>query len=153
MSTMTDPNIFSPIWDLERDEPPFHWRRAYLGRQSGSDKLGASLFEVAPGGETFPIHIHHANEEMMVVLVGTPTLVTPDGERVLEAGAVVACLAGREGAHGLRNDTDQPVRLIVVSTMLAPEINEFPETGEIWVRDYAPGQDPASGKLDVRFTP
>src|SRR6201999_1857605 len=42
------PNLYEPEWDAERDAEPFHWRRAYLGRQAGSKELGASLFEVPP---------------------------------------------------------------------------------------------------------
>ena len=45
------------------------------------------------------------------------------------------------------------MRVLVVSTMHAPEINEFPETGEYWVRDYIPGTDPPDGALDVYTKP
>ena len=143
------PNIHHPEWDAERDAPPFRWRRARLGRQAGSRDLGASLFEVPPGAATFPLHIHHHNEELLVVLSGRPTLRTPEGERELEEGAVVAFPAGREGAHAVENRGEEPVRLLMVSTMRAPEINEFPELGTFWVRDYAPGHDAPPDALDV----
>jgi uncharacterized cupin superfamily protein len=143
------PSISDPTWDAERDQPPFAWRRARLGRQAGSRDLGASLFEVPAGASTFPMHIHHHNEELLVVLAGTPTLRTPDGERVLAEGEVVAFPAGREGAHAIDNRSDAPVRFLVVSTMRAPEVNEFPEEGTFWVRDYAPGLDQPEGALDV----
>ena len=105
---MSEPNIFDPDFDVERDEPPYRWRRARLGRQAGSEKLGASLFEVPPGAETFPLHIHHANEELLIVLEGTPMLRTLDGTRSLAPGAVVAFPAGRDGAHAISNDSDAP---------------------------------------------
>ena len=38
--------------------------------------------------------------------------------------------------------------MLIVSTMRAPDINEFPDSGEFWVRDYAPGTDPPAGALD-----
>jgi uncharacterized cupin superfamily protein len=143
------PNVHEPEWDAERDAPPFRWRRARLGRQAGSRDLGASLFEVPPGAATFPLHIHHANEELLVVLSGRPTLRTPEGERELTEGEVVAFPAGREGGHAIENRTGEPVRYLVVSTMRAPEVNEFPEEGTFWVRDYAPGHDAPGGALDV----
>ena len=34
------------------------------------------------------------------------------------------------------------MRFLVVSTMNAPEVNEYPDSGKIWVRDYAPGAAP-----------
>ena len=57
-----EPNVFEPRFDAEQDEAPFTWRRARLGRQAGSEKLGASLFELPPGASSFPLHVHHANE-------------------------------------------------------------------------------------------
>ena len=150
---MSEPNIFDPDFDVERDEPPYRWRRARLGRQAGSEKLGASLFEVPPGAETFPLHIHHANEELLIVLEGTPTLRTLDGTRALAPGAVVAFPAGRDGAHAISNDSDAPVRVLLLSTMLAPEINEFPDAGTYWLRDYVPGTDAPADALDVHVGP
>ena len=146
-------SIYEPEWDAERDEPPYRWRRSRIGRQIGARQLGASLFELPPGAASFPLHIHYANEEMLVVVAGRPTLQTLSEKRALEPGEVVACPAGRDGAHRLTNDTDEPVRVLIVSTMHAPDINEFPETGEFWVRDYVPGTDPHDGALDVHTKP
>ena len=145
------PNLFEPDWDAERDEPPFRWRRARLGRQAGAQDLGATHFEIPPGAATFPLHAHFANEEMLLVLAGRPTLTGADGSRrELSAGEVVACPAGRSGAHRLDNDSDEVARVLIVSTMKAPEINEMLEDGTYWVRDYAPGLTPADPSLDVQ---
>ena len=147
------PNIFDPDWDSERDADPYVWRRARLARQAGAQQLGASLFELPPGAATFPMHVHYANEEMVVVVAGSPKLETLEGERRLDAGEVVMCLAGRRGAHRISNDTDEPVRVLIVSTMRAPEINEYPQAGELYMRNYAPGGDPPPDPLDVRVGP
>jgi uncharacterized cupin superfamily protein len=147
------PNLFEPDWDAERDAPPFRWRRARLGRQAGARDLGASLFEVPPGGATFPLHAHFANEELLVVLAGRPTLRTQEGERELAPGEVVAFTAGLQGAHRLDNRGDEPVRLLIVSTMRAPEINAMLETSQYWLRDYVPGTDPPDDGLDVWTSP
>ena len=144
------PNVFEPQWDAERDEPPFRWRRAKLGQQAGGRDLGASLFEVPPGAATFPLHAHYANEELVIVLSGRPTLTTAGGQsRPLEPGEVVACPAGRAGAHRLDNHTEEPARILIVSTMKAPEINEMFEDNSFWVRDYPPGLTPDDPGLDV----
>jgi uncharacterized cupin superfamily protein len=133
------PNVFEPDWDAEQDEPPFTWRRARIGRQAGAELLGASLFEIPPGASSFPLHVHHANEELIVVLSGEPVLRSLDGERTLAPGEVVACPRGREGAHRIDNRGDEPVRVLIVSTMIAPEVNEYPDSGKVWARSYAPG--------------
>jgi uncharacterized cupin superfamily protein len=144
------PNLFEPDWDAARDDSPFTWRRARIGRQAGARELGASLFELPPGSATFPLHAHYANEEMIFVLAGRPSLTGADGEvRELVTGEIVACPAGREGAHRLDNHGDEPARVLIVSTMRAPEINEMFEDGTFWVRDYAPGLTPVDPDLDV----
>jgi uncharacterized cupin superfamily protein len=65
----------------------------------------------------------------------------------------VACPAGPEGAHRLDNATDEPVRVLIVSTMLAPEVNLFPDEGTYWVRSYVPGHDGGPGEVDVLLRP
>jgi uncharacterized cupin superfamily protein len=146
-------NVYEPEWDADRDEEPYRWRRSRIGRQTGARQLGASLFDLPSGAHSFPLHIHYANEEMLFVIAGRPTLHTLEGSRVLATGEVVACPAGREGAHRLVNEADEAARVLIVSTMHAPDINEFPETGEFWVRDYIPGTDPPDGALDVHTKP
>src|SRR3954452_7049680 len=128
-------NVFEPDFDAEQDKPPFTWRRARLGRQAGSEALGASLYELPPGASSFPLHVHHANEEMIVVLAGRPTLRGLDGSRAFVPGDVVACPAGRAGAHRSDKQSGYPERFMVVSTMHSPEVNEYPDSGKIWVRD------------------
>ena len=146
-------NVFDPHWDAHDDRPPFTWQRARLGKQAGSRALGASLYELPAGASSFPLHIHHANEEMLVVLAGRPTLRTLTGERELEKGELVACRSGRDGAHRIDNRTSEPVRLLVISTMLAPEINEYPDSGKVWARTYAPGASPSEHEVDLLVGP
>jgi uncharacterized cupin superfamily protein len=142
-------NVFEPRWDAEQDRPPFTWRRARIARQAGSEQLGASLFELPPGASSFPLHIHRANEELIVVLAGRPTLRGIDGERELETGEVVACPTGRKGAHRLDNRADEPARVLIVSTMLAPEVNEYPDSDKVWARTYPPGAEAGDDEVEV----
>src|SRR5690349_19732711 len=82
---------FNPEWDAEADRPPYRppyrWRRRRIGRQAGGGRPGALLFEVPPGASTFPLHAHHANEELIVVVAGRLVLRTLDGERGPPVGA------------------------------------------------------------------
>jgi uncharacterized cupin superfamily protein len=142
-------NLFDPDWDAEQDRPPFTWKRARIGRQAGAQQLGASLFELPPGASSFPLHVHYANEEMLIVLAGRPTLRTVDGERELAPGDVIAAPVGPGGAHRIDNRGDEPVRLLVVSTMNAPDVVDYPESNKLWARSYAPGSAPEGDQLDV----
>ena len=133
------PNLFDPDWDAERDEPPFRWRRARLGRQAGARDLGASLFEIPPGAATFPLHAHFANEEMLIVVAGRPSLRTPEGWRELEPGEVVAFRVGPDGAHQVMNRGDEPARVLLVSEMRAPEVSVYPDSGKVLAGTRPPG--------------
>src|SRR2546429_143189 len=66
-----------------------------------------------------------------------PTLRTHEGEQQLRQGDVVAFPRGKEGAHQIRNDTDAPVRVLMFSTLIAPDIVEYLDTGKIGARSVA----------------
>ena len=131
-------NLFEPEW-VERTEAPFRGRTFRVGAAAGGERLGATLYEIDPGQNGSPFHLHHANEEMIIVLSGHPTLRTTVGSRPLEPGEVVACPAGRDGAHQLQNRTDEPVRALVVSTMVYPEVAELPDSDKVLVLSHPPG--------------
>jgi uncharacterized cupin superfamily protein len=99
--------------------------------------LGASLYELGPGNfEVF--HVHHGSEELLIVLRGRPTLKTNGGERRLEEGEVVHFPPGPDGAHGLRNDTDDPVRYVMAGTRVSPEVVEYPDIGKLTAQSRLP---------------
>ena len=126
---MADPNIFSPEWDAELTDPPFRARVSRVAHRAGGAELGASLFEVEPGGAVSPYHVHYGNEEMLIVLAGRPELRTPEGRRTLEAGAVASFTRGPEGAHQVLNPGPDVVRVLLISTMHHPEVVEHLDTG------------------------
>jgi uncharacterized cupin superfamily protein len=107
------------------------------------------VFELQPGASTFPLHAHHANEELLVVLAGRPTLRTIDGERELEQGEIVSFPTGRDGAHRLDNRADDAARVLVVSTMVGPDVVEHIESEKVYARSYAPGADPPPDAVEV----
>ena len=126
------PNIWEPTWDREVGAP-FLIRQALIGRQSGASRLGASLFEIEPGGSVGYLHFHVANEELVIALDGEVTLREPGGERTLRPGDVVACPAGAGGTHQLINRGSGPARVLVCSTMEFPDVVEHVEYDKVLV--------------------
>jgi uncharacterized cupin superfamily protein len=114
------------------------YRRAQLGHAAGSEELGCSLYEVPPGKGTWPYHFHTANEEAMYVLSGEATIRTPEGETTVSAGSYAAFPTGEDGAHEIRNDGDDPLRYLVVSTMRDPDVMGYPDSGKVGVFAGAP---------------
>jgi uncharacterized cupin superfamily protein len=76
---------------------------------------------------------------MIIVLAGRPSLRTLDGIRELEPGDLVACPVGRQGVHQLQNNSEEPVRALVISTMVYPEIAEQLDSDKILVNTAPPG--------------
>ena len=126
-------NLFDGELDLSRDRPGFSWRRAMVGQQIGAERLGASLYELAPGERTFPYHYEYGVEEWLLVVAGRPTLRDPEGEHELRPGDVVCFREGPDGAHQLRNDTDEPIRVLILSTKQSPDAAVYPDSGKIGI--------------------
>jgi uncharacterized cupin superfamily protein len=143
-------NLFDPEFDTTNDRPGFVWRRAKLGDQAGSERLGASLYELERGSAPFPLHFHHSNEELLIVLGGNASLRSPDGERELEVGEVVAFPVGERGAHQVINRGSGPARVLIISEMNAPDVVVRPESGKLSAFTRPPGGSGACGH-DVFF--
>jgi uncharacterized cupin superfamily protein len=132
------PNIYRPEFDEQRDHPGFRCLRARLGRQIGSERLGLSLFEVPPGEAAYPYHYHLAEEELLVVLSGRPSLRTPDGWRELEEGEVVSFLRGERGVHQVVNRTEDAVLFLAFSTSGEPDVLIQPDSGKLGAYERRP---------------
>jgi uncharacterized cupin superfamily protein len=128
-------NLYRDEWDEHEEHEGFQIRGAGIGLQIGGELLGGSVYEVDPGRKIWPYHVHHANEEWLIVLRGRPTLRSPEGERELAEGDVVCFRRGPEGAHQVWNATDERARILMLSTMLVPEIVEYPDSGKTGARD------------------
>jgi uncharacterized cupin superfamily protein len=138
-------NLFQPDFGPDEELPQgYRIRGAQIGRQAGAERLGASLYELPPGNSSCPYHWHAANEEMLIVVSGRPTLRTPEGERELAEGEVVAFPVGERGAHKVTNNGEGPARVLIVSEMNEPEVAVYPDSGKVMARQQAPGT-PATG--------
>ena len=118
------PNVFTDEWDETDDWSGGGAKSTRLVERGPI--LGATVYELGPGN-TAVYHFHHGSEELLVVLRGRPTLRTPEGERQLAEGEVVHFPLGPTGAHGLRNDTDEPTRYVVAGIRVSPEVAEYPD--------------------------
>jgi uncharacterized cupin superfamily protein len=132
------PNINEPHFDEPREHEGFRALRARVGRQAGSERLGLSLWEVAPGEAAYPYHFHYAEEELVIVLQGRPSLRTSSGWRELAEGEVVAFLRGEAGGHQLVNRTNETVRFLALSTSGEPDIVSYPDSGKLGAFERRP---------------
>jgi uncharacterized cupin superfamily protein len=130
-------SITAPVFDEIREHPGFNCRRARLGRQAGSEKLSMSLWDLPAGEAAYPYHFHLAEEELVVLLEGRPSLRTPEGWREMEEGEVISFLVGESGAHQIVNRTEEPVRFLAISNQ-QPDIVVRPDSRSLSVVERRP---------------
>jgi uncharacterized cupin superfamily protein len=111
-------------------EPHYDTTGARLARGTAARKLGASVDTLAPGKVGCPYHLHHAQEEMFVVLEGEGTLRVAGEMLPIRTGDVLFIPAGPAYPHQIINTSLAPLKYLSVSTRESPEICEYPDSGK-----------------------
>jgi uncharacterized cupin superfamily protein len=131
-------NIGHPefAWD-DSDPEGFRAGMARLGGLLGAKETGISVYELPPGQAICPYHYECGEEEWLLVLSGNPTLRTPDGEERLSPWDIACFPRGPEGAHAVRNETDETARVLMFSTVVIPTATVYPDSDKvgIWTGD------------------
>jgi uncharacterized cupin superfamily protein len=123
-------NLYGNEWDVERAPTGYGEKLMHLGQRLGGELIGATMFEVEPGWRSL-YHVHHGNEELVLVVDGNPTVRTQEGQRELKPGDAALFKRGHEGAHSISNRSDKPARFVVFSSMVDPDVVELPEAGMV----------------------
>lgn len=136
-------NIAAPQFEYDDEDPDgFRSGMARLGKLLGGAKeSGISVYELQPGQAICPYHYECGEEEWLLVLEGTPTLRHPEGSDRLEPWDVVFFEKGPAGAHGVRNETDEPVRVLMFGTVVVPTASVYPDSDKVGVWTGDPEAD------------
>jgi len=112
----------------------FGSRVGQVGTRIGARLLGYNVTAVPPGKRAFPLHNHHANEEMFFILQGTGELRVGEERYSIRQGDFIASPpGGPETAHQIINTGSDELRYLAVSTMIYPEAVEYPDSKKIAV--------------------
>ena len=135
-------NLFSDLSHLfsdlcEGDEEDTGSRHLTFWRPDNA-RMGATLYEFAPGAPGGRLHMHFGAEEMFFVLSGRPVLRTHRGEEELSPGDFVLCPEGRAGLHTFSNPREEPARILAISAGSFPDVVAYPEDGYAWVATRDP---------------
>ncbi len=128
-------NLFSDTWDGE--DPESRTRHRVFWRPPGA-RMGATLYELAPGAPETRMHMHFGAEEMFFVLRGRPVFRNQNGREELAPGDFVFCPEGRAGLHTFSNPGDERVQLLAMSAGSFPDVVAYPEHGYAWVATRDP---------------
>jgi uncharacterized cupin superfamily protein len=128
---------------LEREarEPLYDGRGARLARGTAALKLGASVDVLEPGKRGCPYHLHHAQEEMFIVIEGHGTMRVAGEMLAVKAGDVVFMPPGPAYPHQMINTSDAPLKYLSISTKDQPEVVEYPDSGKVLTSARVAGND------------
>jgi uncharacterized cupin superfamily protein len=125
-------NIAEPEFSYDADDPDgFRAGMARVGPSLGASQLGTSVYQLPPGQAICPYHYEYAEEEWVLVLEGRPTLRDPEGSHQLERWDLVMFPTGPEGAHQIRNETEETARVMMYSTIRHPAATVYPDSDKI----------------------
>jgi uncharacterized cupin superfamily protein len=127
-------NIASPEFEYDPEDPDgFRAGMFRPGPGLGAEATGMSVYELPPGQAICPYHYEYAEEEWLLVLEGRPTLRRPDGGEQLEPWDVAFFTPGPDGAHGVRNETGETVRVLMFSDIRTPAASVYPDSDKIGI--------------------
>jgi uncharacterized cupin superfamily protein len=118
----------------EEDDPQgFRSGMFRLGGDLGAKQTGATLYELPPGQSICPYHYEYGEEEWVLAIDGRPTIRTPEGSDQIEPLDMVFFPTGPDGAHEIRNDTDETVRVLMWSNVVYPTATAYPDSDKVGV--------------------
>jgi uncharacterized cupin superfamily protein len=104
-----------------------------VGTLVGAKETGTSVYELPPGQALCPYHYEYGEEEWLLVLSGRPTLRTSEGTEELAPFDVAFFPKGPEGAHQVRNDSDETVRVLLWSQVIVPSATAYPDSDKVGI--------------------
>jgi len=98
------------------DAPCLSRRKQAIGDAGGLTQFGAHIITLPPNSWSSQRHWHSAEDELVMILDGHPTLIDDSGETPLKPGDITAHPAGNGNGHHMKNESDKDVRFLVIGT-------------------------------------
>lgn len=121
----------APLGEHASPDGAFKARHARMGPLIGCEKLGVMLTVLEPGARAFPLHAHHAIEELFFIVEGEGAYRCAGETHRVRAGDVLAApTGGGDTAHQIVNTGNGVLKFLAVSTMDAVDVVDYPELGK-----------------------
>lgn len=98
-----------------------------LGDLFGLTNFGVNLTKLVPGGQSALRHAHTKQDEFIYILEGSPTLITDEGETLLQPGMCAGFKAGTGNGHHLLNRTASDVTYLEIGDRTAGDAASYPD--------------------------
>lgn len=115
------------------DPDGFRTGQARFGAELGARRTSATVYELPPGQAVCPYHYEYGEEEWLLVLAGRPSVRTPEGTRELAPHELMFFPTSAAGAHQVRNDSDEPARVVMWSEVVLPTVTAYPDNDKVGV--------------------
>lgn len=125
-----------------------------LGDETGLTGFGVHIIEVEPGFDTTEFHVHHHEDECVLILEGAATARIGDETFTVSTGDFIGYRKGGL-AHSLKNTGDSTLKCLVVGERLPHDVGDYPDKqkrifrniGLAWnLVDHKALEKPAAGK-------
>ncbi len=124
-------NLDELIYPPFDEEPkPYGATVAEIGLLLGASKLGYAAARLQRGQVFCPLHWHTREEELFVVISGTPSVRTPQGVWRLRAGDCIAFVTDPSGAHSLFNDAEEEAVVLLVANTDKGDACFYPDSNK-----------------------
>ena len=127
-------SIANPEFTYDPGDPEgFRAGMFRFGAEVGAARLGATVYEIPAGQALCPYHYEYGEEEWLLVLAGRATVRHPGGTEDLAPMRVACFVRGPEGAHQVRNDGEETLRVLMWSEVVHPTATVYPDSDKVAV--------------------
>ena len=102
-------------------------------RHLGSTVSGFRIERLAPGKQASPLHRHHLQEEMFLILGGTGVLRHAEREVAVKPGDFIVYAPGEPAPHTFVNSGSEPLEFVATGNRVPYEVCEYTEDGTVYV--------------------
>lgn len=127
------------IEEAGQDDPLGPYRAERISDTGGLTHFGASIEELPPGSHSSYAHWHASEDEMVLVLSGEVVVSEEGVESTLRPGDAACWKAGTATAHTLHNQSDAPVRYVVIGTRAPSDVVTYPDRDRVLYLDRETG--------------
>lgn len=117
------------------DNPLGPYTAEMISDTGGLSQFGALIETLPPGSASSFNHWHEAEDEMILILSGTVTLIEDGMETTLEPGDAATWAAGMPVGHNLRNDSQSDARYLAIGTRAQSDRVTYPTKDRVLIRD------------------
>jgi uncharacterized cupin superfamily protein len=135
VSSANSDGVFEPfkLDDVPVEEWPLQGggvsRFQRVGKHGGGSHVGVNIDELEPGRFSNHFHYHLAEEEHILILQGSATLILGEKSYVLGEGSYCCFPAGQKAGHHLFNHTSSLCRFMTIGENKPDDTCVYPKLG------------------------